>query len=232
MNVTKIPYPPAAANLNIFMGVDDDTKTRPDEVRVLCALAAQTRGNLLEIGTNRGRTTRALAKQSAPRLVYAVDFIPPVCESAMAREQVNEIPTMETVCLHARNLPNVHLSLLDSKTFDYAGKNIGFVFIDGNHTLEGVRADTELALAAMRDGQTAFPFIIAWHDYYDDRPVDSCFVRVRQYLDETFSEHWPVKHVTGTAVAYAEWPAAGGDEGGKAGAEWEWVLGPSSRVVA
>ncbi len=196
---TSKQFPSYAYKIGIDIGDDPDLKTRSDEVQLLCYLADGTAGNLLEIGTNFGRTTRALAIHCRPRIVYGLDWV--TDRPSMDPAQVNEMPTIQSVGRHARDLPNVRIALHNSADFDYTGKNIGFVFIDGDHTIAGVRTDTELAVSAFEKGHTARPFTIAWHDYYMDRPIDGCFVGVRQYLDHEFSR--PFCHVEGTAVAYA-----------------------------
>ncbi len=49
-----------------------------------------------------------------------------------------------------------------------------FIFIDGDHSLEGVRIDTEVAVRLLAPGG-----IIAWHDCLDGAPD---WVGVKRYL--------------------------------------------------
>jgi len=60
------------------------------------------------------------------------------------------------------NIPNVKRIGHDSSTFDFSklGK-FDFVFVDGDHSYEGVVADTRSAFSVLRNENS----IIVWHDY-------------------------------------------------------------------
>jgi len=93
------------------------------------------------------------------RIIFAVDFL----GAPVNPEQAVETPDLEMVATAARGMTNVFISLQDSRSFDYTGKNIRLVFIDGDHSYRAVKADTELAmLAHHRQGGR---MTIVWHDY-------------------------------------------------------------------
>lgn len=190
-------YPSEAREIAVDL-VDHGLATLREEVQLLCWLAERTSGNVLEIGTHLGVTTRGLARRLTNRIIFSVDWVAP---KHMLPEQEKEMPTLETVGLHARGCPNVFFALQDSKTFDYTGKNIGLVFIDGDHSWDGVSGDTALALDAYRAGLTARPFIIAWHDVYDHEN----WVAVKRYLESRFAPN-EVRSVTGTHMAILTLP--------------------------
>lgn len=58
---------------------------------------------------------------------------------------------------------NITLIGADSKTFDFSSLNKKFdlIFIDGDHSYEGIINDTKKALSCVRDSNS----IIVWHDY-------------------------------------------------------------------
>lgn len=169
--------------------------TLDEEIRWLCWEARRSQGNILEIGTQFGLTTRCLALACPDKLVFSVDYI--VERGTMVEDQKHEMPTLATVGSWARGLPNVFLSLQDSKTFDYDGKDIGFVFIDGDHSMSGVASDTELALSYYRRRNR--PMTIVWHDFYDHP-----WVAVKRYL--LTQNRFEIQHVENTHIAYLKLP--------------------------
>ena len=69
---------------------------------------------------------------------------------------------------------------------------IDFLFIDGDHSHQGVRADTEVAFKLASKGG-----VIAWHDCYPGAPA---WVGVRKYLEE-LSDTFQIEQVQGTWLA-------------------------------
>lgn len=64
---------------------------------------------------------------------------------------------------YSRNLRNVDHLRYDSRKFDWTEyeRQFNLVFVDGDHTYEGVRTDTRSAFRLLRDDQS----VIVWHDY-------------------------------------------------------------------
>ena len=84
----------------------------------------------------------------------------------------------------------------DSASFDFSPWHGGadFVFIDGSHSLEYVRNDTEKALALLRDGHG----VIVWHDYGQMPGVTT-------HLNDLHATggHWAgLRQIEGTALAW------------------------------
>ncbi len=81
----------------------------------------------------------------------------------------------------------------DSATFDFSPYrgSIDFFFIDGAHSCEYVKSDTERALACCHAGS-----VIAWHDY-----GKASLPGLSRYLDERARE-WPVYSIPGGSVAF------------------------------
>lgn len=172
--------------------------TKPWEISWMLWKIAQTPGNILEIGTHYGETTREFALAFPDRKIYAVDC--PV-NLTLPIPQRNEIPVASKVCEAARDLPNVQLIIQDSRTLGYRMlDDIGFVFIDGDHSYDGVAADSEKAFAhfASRSG------VVVWHDCFPHE-----YIAVHAYLTSR-SQKWPgrFKTVIGTSLAFAEFPPA------------------------
>jgi len=150
-----------------------------DTIRLI-HLVREVSGDILEIGCNLGITTKELAEAFPDRTVCGVDFV--LAKESMTEKQKWEAPT--EVGSIAKHLSNVRIFEESSFTFDYrkAGSP-KIIFIDGDHSYEGVRRDTEKAMDYLR--ATGGGRII-WHDYHD-RESDWC--SVKRYLNDCVPEH-------------------------------------------
>jgi len=189
--VPMIPLPDACRAIEL-----DETLPRLTsaiEVKFLCWLARETEGNVVELGCNKGLTTRDLARSNPGKIIYAVD-------NFATRSQPNdwqhaERPSPDDFCVHARELENVVVLHGDSARLNYdALRDVRLVFIDGDHTFEAVRADTERARAHLE--RTGGGWLV-WHDYYAGGPF---WVGVRRYVD---SLDLAVEQVADTWLAIA-----------------------------
>ena len=168
--------------------------TPANEQKLLVSLIGGTRGNVLEIGCNEGHTTRNFALSFPNKKVYAVDYSG--SNEVMCGEQAKENLPPEKIGHLAKEIPNVIVVDIDSRTFDYKDKNIGFVFVDGDHSYNGVKSDTENALKGINSNG-----VIAWHDFLEENAKET-WVGVRKYLTE-LSENMDIYHIEGTHVCYA-----------------------------
>lgn len=192
MPVKEIAYPVEAIHEVQLHGSSPATPAH--EVQWLCWKARSVAGDILEVGTHYGNTTRELAIHCPNKIVYSIDFITDA--PTMHPSQQREMPTAETVGIRARGLPNVQLLLHDSKTFYYGALDIGLVFIDGDHTYEGVQGDTVMALDYFNGRRK--PLTIVWHDYYDH-----AWVSVKKFLTEKMGEY-DLRSIKGTHLVYTD----------------------------
>jgi predicted O-methyltransferase YrrM len=86
-----------------------------------------------------------------------------------------------TARFFSRHLKNVVHIGHDSKTFDYTPYlgTCDLVFIDGDHSYDGVRSDTETAFRLLRDDRS----VIVWHDYMRTSEEDVLWGVVAGLLD-------------------------------------------------
>lgn len=130
--------------------------SRTIDLALLKALARRfARCRYFEIGTLRGESIANLAA------------IAQECVSlSLSHEEMLQRGWGE---IYARNngwfldgLPNVKRIGHDSHTFDFStlGK-FDLIFVDGDHSYEGVRKDTQSVFSLLRDENS----IIVWHDY-------------------------------------------------------------------
>jgi predicted O-methyltransferase YrrM len=158
-------------------------------------LEAQT---FFEIGTNRGRTAWTVARNNPGVHVYTLDLADPgsMSEAQLALTDSDRDFFVQTndrgeAYLGTGEESRITTLVGDSATFDfspYAG-NMDVIFIDGSHSYEYVRNDTERALAMVTDGG-----VIAWDDY-------PAIPGVYRYLNEIAPElEHPLYHIVGTRL--------------------------------
>jgi SAM-dependent methyltransferase len=194
VGVRTVPFPEEC----FLIPVDEAAPrfTAPHEVQALCWLARQTRGDILEIGCNEGRTTGDLARNNPDKRVFAVDYAGR--DDTLCAGQKHEKPLAARIGHLARHLPNVTIRNLNSQQINLARKplsSVRFIFIDGDHSYAGVKADTELALAHLtrcREGT------IVWHDFHDDAPE---WLRVHEYLVREIAPFYRLDAIESTWLA-------------------------------
>ena len=170
------------------------------ETLVLCAaVRAVGARRVLEIGTFEGATTVQLAANvTADGHVFTLDLDPAGAADAVipcvgSDVQLTGKP-LERIGRQYRDTPyaaRITQILHDSTTVDYRQyfDQLDLAFIDGGHSYEQVKCDTERVLPLVRPGGA-----VLWHDY---RP--GC-AGVRRYLHE-LARTRPVRHVRGTCLA-------------------------------
>lgn len=190
-SIRTVPFPEECRSIPL-----DETiprYTAPHEVQFLCWLARQTPGDILELGCNVGLTTRELALQCPDKRVFAVDYAGK--NDTLCPEQKGEKPLALHIGHFARDLPNVKIQNLNSRQVNLTKKpltTVRFIFIDGDHSYAGVKADTEIALAHLkRHGQVT----IVWHDYREDAPE---WMKVYEYLHREIAPHYCLDYIDTT----------------------------------
>lgn len=145
-----------------------------DEAALLWKAVKATAGNILEIGRNRAGSTVLLAAAGYGRSVYSVDIkskYDALCREFLARPE---------------NKERVHLLVADSRQ-PLSNLKFGFLFIDGDHTFEGVLADVAAHWNALQLSGRNSP-LAAFHDALPnenfkwrdtDRRVNRLWIRLK-----------------------------------------------------
>jgi predicted O-methyltransferase YrrM len=121
-----------------------------DEAALLWKAVKATSGDILEIGRNQGGSTALLAAASIDRAVYSIDI----------RDRTH--PAVRDLLERPHIKGRVRLLLADSRQA-LPEQTFGLLFIDGDHSFEGVLADTIAHWNALRSAGT-FPALAAFHD--------------------------------------------------------------------
>ncbi len=123
-----------------------------DEAALLWKAVQATRGPILEIGRFHGGTTVLLVAAGAGRCVVSLDIAPkhhPECEKFFDE-------------VHASS-PGILSLLVKDSGVPLPGQSFGMLFIDGDHTYDGVKRDTIAHWPALHpfDGRAA---LAVYHD--------------------------------------------------------------------
>lgn len=165
----------------------------PGELEALLHLFESVRPRtIIEFGCHEGRNAAAALRNIQTLERYVGVDVPPSYITKMAVQR-KEIPAQPGRL--AAHDPRFELILRPRGTFDLTGDDLpaaDVVFIDADHSREGVENDTRLALLAVRTGG-----MIIWHD-------DNCLpvVEVTQTLNDYCATGAEIKHVAGTWLAF------------------------------
>ncbi|NGX45968.1 MAG: hypothetical protein K940chlam2_01149 [Chlamydiae bacterium] len=174
--------------------VSRDGNLTPAELLAIAAIVADRRPmNLVEIGTFDGNTTLQLAL-NAPEgaIVHTIDL--PSGET-LTKEPVlsGDLKYILDEKKEQRKFEGKEAAVKiqqhfgDSTAYDFSRfEEVDFAFVDGGHTYECVKSDTENLLSILSKGAA-----ILWHDY------TPFFPGVFRYLNE-LSKTLPLRHIAGT----------------------------------
>ena len=122
-----------------------------DEAALLWKATKATSGDVLEIGRNLAGSTVLLAAAAGPdREIYSID------------NRSHEDRACKDYLARAANKARVHLLTADSRV-PLPNLRFGFLFIDGDHTFEGVLADVIAHWSALQSSGE-HPALVAFHD--------------------------------------------------------------------
>jgi len=139
----------------------------PHEMLVLAAIArVRSPKRIVEFGTAQGKSTYILAANSAPDTeVITVDLDPAYHEDYTAKclrgdDAVGGCYKASPFAERVRQVFRHPYEAMPAALADVAG-SVDLVLVDGDHSYDGIRADTETAL------QIAAPSaVFLWHDFY------------------------------------------------------------------
>lgn len=162
--------------------------TTPDAGKFLFSLCymQEMRGDVLEIGSWQGRSTTFLARaveESKNGSFYAIDHFKGnigkeefyTVDGKLSSLKENFISNMTTFGLN--EIVNLLDMINDEAAKEIEGKTVRFLFIDGDHTKQGVLKDIKLFFPMLKKGS-----IIVFDDYFEGFPglieaVDEAFAK-------------------------------------------------------
>lgn len=177
---------PMLSAISIPIGVihqESHHANHTDMVYVCGMASAANAKRIFEFGTYRGQTTCGLAAVCKDAQIYTLN-LPPDDDPRYA-------PFIGMYIARSPDRDRITQIFSDSRTFDTTPyrESMDYIFIDGDHSYEGVKNDTEKALQLLKPGG-----IIVWHDYAAKSPG------VLEYLAE-FSQDRPLFRIRKTCLA-------------------------------
>jgi hypothetical protein len=157
---------------------------QPAELMWLFEQAGEMK-SIVEVGSWMGRSTHALCSGCAGT-VYAVDhFLGSENERETTQALVQELDIFERFVAHVGRFENLCIMKGESHKIGatFAPKSVDMVFIDGDHTLEGVRTDSRIWGPVAKK-------LLCGHDWNE--------ASVRQAVEEL-----SLPHVTGPGALWA-----------------------------
>jgi Methyltransferase domain len=164
----------------------------PGEMECIVGLLQAVRPRtMIEFGCNEGRTAKMILR-SVPSIEHYLGIDVPRGFTPALLLQRNEVPQRPGHLVS--DDPRFTLVLPDMGSRSLTADDlceVDAVFIDGDHSYDGVMHDTLLAKALINPGG-----IIIWHDY-NNEPVG-----VREALFELAAMGEPIFHIEGTWLAF------------------------------
>ena len=193
----------SAITLNV-MAYEDGMLPLRDAVPLLSIAVAEQPRTIVEIGTYMGHTARALAQNVPNATVHTIDLPPDFAPSQAA--ELNGMPKDDFHLIAKRRVGREFVGTEferrivqhfgDTAEMDFVPlRPASFFFIDGSHTFEYCRSDTDKCLEIATDGAVFF-----WHD------CDESHVGVVRAVQEFRARGMDVAMIAGTALAYWKKP--------------------------
>jgi hypothetical protein len=181
------------------MPYEDGMMPANDAVALLSLLVADKPKAVVEIGTLHGHTTRAIAENIYEGTVYTVDLPPDYDERS---DEEKRLPKDDFHLIRSRVVGRefkgqacegkIRQVFGDTAKLDFGQfKGASFFFIDGSHTYEYVKNDSEKCISIAPKG-SAF----LWHD------CDLTHPGVTLFLKEWRSLGRKIVRIAGTQIAY------------------------------
>lgn len=137
---------------------------RPEILALANAVAALKPRTILEIGTARGGTLLIWSSLASEKVITC-DLVHREPQKAL----LEALPPQGSNCQVRLLTGNSHSADFKQRVADeLAGKKVDFLFIDGDHTVEGVKADYEDYREFVRPGG-----LIAFHDIVEKQPFET-----------------------------------------------------------
>jgi hypothetical protein len=181
------------------MEYEDGMLPTHDALALLAILVCENPKTVLEIGTYMGHTTRAMAQNLTAGTIHTVDlppgFFPESDAAARLPKDDFHLIGKRVVGREFKDTPYVKQIIQhhgDTAEFDFHKfGQPSFFFIDGSHTYEYCRNDSERCLEISAPGS-----VFLWHD------CDAVHPGVIKLLEEWRALGRDVVRIFGTALAY------------------------------
>jgi predicted O-methyltransferase YrrM len=142
--------------------------TKFDISGLLYLIRLSCKKNILEIGTWYGKTTYEIASNFPEKTIFTMDYMED--DLVLSEHETKHRASKEDLCKYANEeaLNNVCFIYANSHIYNFdkfkkSGTIIDFIFIDGDHSFDGVKIDTEKSIDYLKKNGGG---TIAWHDIH------------------------------------------------------------------
>lgn len=191
MQIAKIPQSELPVQPINWDGLPR-TYLNAGELEIIVALIRQTHAQtVVEIGLAQGRTAKAILREVPHVKRYIGIDTDPNYRTKLASQWTERAASPGHLALDD---PRFDRWLLPRGSLDLTIDDfppVDAVFIDGDHSSEVVRHDTDLARAIVRPGG-----IVIWHDCHNDG------VEVTRVLELDSRHGHDIRHIEGTWLAF------------------------------
>jgi predicted O-methyltransferase YrrM len=155
VNLSQV-FGPEIEKVEAPYGTVNETTGKPNQAELFMVnvLARHLNArNIFEFGTFTGRSTYYFTRATPETRVTTLDLPPGPGRT---------IPDVGLYFINSNREDRITQLLMDSRQFDPTPyeKKMDFIFVDGDHSYEGVKNDTEKAFKMLSPGGA-----ILWHDY-------------------------------------------------------------------
>jgi len=176
---------PDIGGISVPVGAINELTGHPNKTDMIyvCAIAKSVKAKaMFEFGTYMGRTTYNLARNSPEARIVTLNLSP--------EADPTYGPYLGLFFKGKPESERITQIFADSRTFDTAQHRgrFDFVFVDADHSYEGVKNDTEKALELLSENG-----VIVWHDY-----ASKSLGLVRFFQE--FTAHTPVFRIRNTCL--------------------------------
>lgn len=182
----------------VGFSVINPVQIREEILNLLTLLNKEKPKTILEIGTARGGTLFLFSRIASEDAVLVSIDLPNVSFSGGYHWWQRSL--YESFALPKQEIHLIRKDSHDEKTLDvvkniFDGKKVDFLFIDGDHSYEGIKRDFEMYSSLVRKNGT-----IAFHDIVVHPPEIDCGVNrlwdelKSKYEHKEFVKNWDQKH--------------------------------------
>lgn len=181
-------------NLKQIISESNPSQSHTEMMGLLERIKKRDIATVLEIGVHRGGSFRVWQRMLRPELIIGLDN-----SWSGIQDIVDEIKDVEQAYILVPVLSQDQTTVKRVETL-LKGRTIDFMFIDGDHTYEGVKADWDL-YSPMLSGNA----VVGFHDIMitdrEDIGVHRLWAELKQ-LYNTYEFYCPEEQGTGTGLLY------------------------------
>ena len=166
----------------------------PEEIALICAAnISYPTHPFVELGCNKAQLSATICHLCPNKIVIGVDWTK---GRTVVGHQEREIPSDEEVAKYGLEMGSqFKFYNCNSQTFRFKRNHGYIIFIDADHSYQGVKRDFENVERQIKDDA-----IIFFHDYGNPEP----HIGVKEYIDRELLQRYQFYHLINTWLVWTE----------------------------